>query len=245
VDVEMSDDDMNGTNNGAPNPGNNQVPPNAGLGVALRQVNPAANPAPTHGGNQPPPPPPDEPFSLPEEDVIVAEVPNARGDNPYLKPLPAQPAPQINQELGRAPFQRSAGQFPGHIITNTSALGGIAKPQLEGYMKKQGHKFFLVVANGGNHVLNDVRFETPLEDQATTVLRTLFPDGKLVVTKAIPDPDSFNGGGKYGGPKSMLALVKDDASAAAIQAQTTYSIHDASRSGHTTLTPTSLFNDGW
>ncbi|KAJ7208682.1 hypothetical protein GGX14DRAFT_395836 [Mycena pura] len=199
ADVEMTDD-INGANNGVINP--------------------------TPGGEDQPPPT-SGPFNLPDEDAIAAEIPAARENNPCLKPLPAQPAPQINQELGRAPFQHSAGQLPRHVITNTTALANIAKPQLEGHIKKAGHKFFLVVANGGNHVLNDVRFETPLEEQATTALRAICPNGKLVVTKAIPDPNSANGGGKYGGPKSLLALVEDDAGAAAIRGQTVFGIHDA------------------
>ncbi|KAJ7201297.1 hypothetical protein GGX14DRAFT_571414 [Mycena pura] len=229
AEVEMADDDMNGANNGgtpipppcrlvhASHPSHAGANPYAGPGPEPQPMNPAPG-----DGIQPAPPP----FLLPDEDTITAEIPAARDNNLYLKRLPVQPAPQINQELGRAPFQHSAGQLPNHVITNTTALANIAKPQLEGHMKKPGHKFFLVVANGGNHVLNDVCFETPLEEQATTALRAICPNGKLVVTKAIPDPNSLNGG-KYGGPKSLLVLVENDAGAAAIQSQSVFAIHDA------------------
>ncbi|KAJ7879859.1 hypothetical protein B0H13DRAFT_2345857 [Mycena leptocephala] len=204
ADVEMSDDDMNGINGG---------------GTPTSLLNPAPlNPAPADGhvpsagdGNQPPPPPPVVPFAMPEEEEIAAEVPSAQGENLYLKQLPPQPGLPIDADLGRASFQHSAGQFPAHIITNTAALAAIAPQQLKGHMKKPGHKFVAVVANGGNFVLNDTPHGIPLE---------------LEVTNTIPDPDLFHGG-KYGGPRSMLVLVEDDAGAATISGQTACGVHEA------------------
>ncbi|KAJ7470218.1 hypothetical protein B0H11DRAFT_1920029 [Mycena galericulata] len=176
--------------------------------------NPALNPVP-----QPPPP-----FALPTVQALAAEIPAARARDPHLQYLASQATPPINTEINHAIFQHNAGQFRNQVITNTRLLSGFAPTQLTDFNDSPYHKFALNVADGGDHVLSRVQFETPLDTQIEAIFHTLAPTSVIIVRLPLPDPDADTSN-KYGGPSSILAEVEDDTGAAAIAAQMAFGIH--------------------
>ncbi|KAJ6475640.1 hypothetical protein DFH09DRAFT_1217244 [Mycena vulgaris] len=217
------DDDMNG-NIQPPLPGNPALPLPAG-NPPPPQGNHPQLPAGNPNAAQPGPPLP-APFVLPTARQIADEIPEAASRDPHLRVLPTQPFPPIDAELERSSFQHSAGQFGAHIITNKRLYRGISATQLADFEESPHHKIGLTIANGGDHVLSRVTYEVPLGIQIERVLRTLAPVGYLKVRLPLPDPDAPGGGGKYGGPTTVLVEVEDDAGAAAISAQVVFGVHD-------------------
>ncbi|KAJ6468574.1 hypothetical protein DFH09DRAFT_1222429 [Mycena vulgaris] len=181
------------------------------------QPPPPSNPAPPLPASNPLPPQGNHP-------QLPAGNPNAAQPGP---PLPAPfPFPPIDTELERSSFQHSAGQFGAHIITNKRLYRGISPTQLADFEESPHHKIGLTIANGGDHVLSRVAYEVPLGIQIERVLRTLAPVGFLKVRLPLPAPDAPGGGGKYGGPTTVLVEVEDDAGAGATSAQVVFGVHD-------------------
>ncbi|KAJ6491486.1 hypothetical protein DFH09DRAFT_1338545 [Mycena vulgaris] len=246
VDEHMSDDDdMNG--NQPPPPGNPPPPYPLGNPPQLPANNPpplpANNPLPQPLGNPPQPlgnqpllqignpnggqpaPPPPLPFVLPTARALDDGQPGAWDCNPHLRFETAGTAPPVDTELGRSVVQQNTGQFRAHIMTNKRLYQGIAPAQVADFEESPYHKIALVIANGGDYVLSRVKYKTPLDIQIERVLHWFAPVGRLIIRLPLPDPDA-SGGGKYGGPATVLVEVENDAGAAAITSQAVFGVHN-------------------
>jgi hypothetical protein len=163
------------------------------------------------------------PFVLPTARILAAIAPTARAQNPHLKLQTASATPAVDPNLGRAHIQHNAGQFPAHIMENARMEKDIMLTQLDDFKESTDHKFFLPLANGGDHLFN-VAFETPLSTQIEAALRTLAPNGNIRVRMPITDPDARRNS-KYSRPSSAMVEVSDDVGAAAITMQKTFGVH--------------------